>query len=176
MTRFLLAVAILSCAITSIALSTDVPENSSAAQPAPVNAAPVYVKIIWPVDPATPVIERDQPLIESWITKSIDENERQANFRAVTAWVPLDEDPFKTTDMWDGKLDGVHHACMVGADIIERKDGKIKISFGWWDAGGSEATVTLQDEPGSREVVPVIQTKRKHGTPHVAIFIGLPVQ
>ena len=176
MPRFLLVVTILSYALTSIALSTDVPESSSAAQPAPANAGPVYVKIIWPVDPATPGIERDGPVIESWIAKDIVENGRQANFRAVTAWVPLVEDPFETTNLWDGKLDGVHRACMVGADMIERKDGRIKISFGWWGAGGQEATVTLKDEPGSREVVPVIQAKTKHGVPHVAIFIGVPVK
>lgn len=174
MTRFLLVVTILSYTLTSMALSTDVPESSSAAQPARVNAAPIYVKIIWPVDPATPVIKRDQPVIESWIIKSIDEEQCQVNFRAVTAWVPLVEDPLEFTHLWDGKLDGVHRACMVGADMTERKDGRIKITFGGWDPGGAEATVVLQDEPGSREVVPVTQAKTEHGMPHVAIFIGLP--
>ena len=176
MTRFLLAVTILSYALTPFALSTDVLENPSSAQLAPANAAPVYVKIIWPVDPATPVVEGDQPVIESWIAKDIDENGRQATFRAVTAWVPLVEAPFEAMNLWDGRLDGVHRACPVGADMTERKDGRIKITFGGWDPGGAEATLTLKDEPGSREVVPVTQTETKHGVPHVAIFIGLPVQ
>ena len=181
MTRFLLAVTILSCAL---ALAADAPENPSSLKPASANAAPIYVKLLFPDDPAAGatgserpiVIGRVQPVIESWIANGIDENGRQATFRAVTAWVPLVEDPFESTHLWDGKLDGVHCSCMVGADITERKDGWIKISVRGWGPGGEEATVALQDEPGSREVVPVTQAKTKHGTPHVAIFIGVPVQ
>ena len=172
MARFLLAVTVWSYVITPIALSADGPENRTSAPPAPANSAPVYVKIIWPVDPATPVIEKDRPVIESWIAKSI-ENGRQANFRAVTAWVPLVEESFEATTLWDGKLDGIERPCIVGADITERKDGRIKITFRGWTPGGAEATATLKDEPGSRGVVPVTQAKTTHGVPHVAILIGL---
>ena len=175
MTRFLLAVAILSCAITSIALSTDVPENSSAAKPAPANLNPVYVKFILPVDPANAVIVGDQPVVESWIVKSIDENPRQANFRAVSGWVRLDEDPFETTELWNGGLKGVVTTCPFHADITERKDGWIKIDVsGGLD--GDRITVALPDEPGSREVAPMTQAQTKHGMPHVAILIGPQVQ
>ncbi len=170
MTRFLLAVTILSYALIPIALSADVP-----AKPAPASAAPVYVKIIWPFDPAAPVVEGDSHVVESWIDKSIDEDRRQANFRAVNAWVPLVEGPFEVTDLWNGPLDGVT-LCPFGADIIERKDGWIKISFRGWSPGGAEATVTLQDETGSREVVPFTQFKTERGTPHIAIFVGLRVK
>ena len=176
MTRFLLVATILSYTLTLIALAEDVPENPSSAEPAHANLNPVYVKILWPVDPAAPVLEGDRPVIESWIAKSIDEGRRQATFRAVTAWVPLVEDPFETTRLWDGRLDGVNHACIVGADMTERKDGKIKITFRGWNPGGVEATVTIKDEPGSREVAPITQNKTEHGVPHVAIFIGVPVQ
>lgn len=172
MVRFLLAATVWSYVITPIALSADVPENRTSAQPAPANLAPVYVKIIWPDDPATPAIEKDRPVIESWITKSI-ENRDKADFTAVTAWVPLVEGPLEATELWDGKLDGGNPACHVVADVFERKDGLIKISFRGWTPSGAEATLTLKDEPGSREVVPVTQAKKKHGVPHVAIFIGL---
>jgi len=175
MTRFLLAVSVWSYVITSIALSADAPENPTSAHPAPANAAPVYVKIIWPVDPATSVIERDRPVIESWITKSI-ENRGQAKFRAVTGWVPLALGPLDATALWDGKLNGVHRACIVVADITERKDGWITITFRGWGPTGGEATAALKDEPGSREVVPVTEAETRHGMPHVAIFIGLQVK
>lgn len=175
MARFLLAVTVLSYVITSIALSADEPKKGASAQPAPAKLAPIYVKLIWPYDLATPAIEKDRPVIESWITKSI-ENRNEANFRAVTAWVPLAEDPFEGNVLWDGKLDGETSACHVVADVFERKDGLIKISFRGWTPYGSEATVTLKDEPGSREVVPVTQVLMKHGLPQVAIFIGVPVE
>ena len=174
MTRFMLAMTILSCAITPVALVADLPENSSAVEPAQAKAVPIYVKIIWPVDPATPVIERDSPVIESWVAKSIVGNEGHATSRAVTGWVQLVEVPFESTELWDGRLDGVRHTCHAHADISERKDGLITIDV--YEGTGGKTTVTLKDEPGSREVVPVTQVKTKHGVPHVAIFIGLPVQ
>lgn len=175
MTRFLLTVTILSCALIPIALAADPPEIPSSSTPASAKAGSIYVKIIWPVDPATPEIGTDRPVIESWITKSI-EHQHKGNFRAVTGWVPLIEDPFEVTDLWDGKLDGMQLVCEAGADMIERKDGWIKISFLGLTPGVAPSVVTLQDEPGSREVVPVTEAKMKHGMPHVAIFIGLPVQ
>jgi hypothetical protein len=176
MTRFVLAATILSYALTSVALSADAPKNSSSLKPASANAAPVYVKILMPDDPAAPVVEGDSTGVESWIIKSIDEEQRQANFRAVTGWVRLVDEPFEGTPVWrGGTLDGVG-VCPVSADIFERKDGRIKITLQGWTPGGARATVTLQDEPGSREVVPVTQAKTKHGMPHVAIFIGLQVK
>ena len=177
MTRFLLVVTILSCTITSIALSTDVPENSSTAKPVPANLNPVYVKMILPVDRANAVVVGDQPVVESWIVKSIDETPGQANFRAVSGWVRLDEDPdpFETTELWSGGLKGVVTTCHFQGDIIERKDGWIKIDV-YGGLGADRITVVLPDEPGSREVDPMTQALTKHGVLHVAIFIGLPVK
>jgi len=164
MTRLLLAFTVWSYVITPIALSAGGPENRTPALPAPANAPPVYVKIIMPVDPAAPAIEKDRPVIESWISKSI-ENRHKANFRAVTAWVPLvEEEPDEGMILWYG----AGSVCPVSEDITERKDGWIKISFQGWTPFGSQTTVTLKDEPGSREVVAVTQAERKHGVPHVA--------
>ena len=195
MTRFLLPMIILSCALLGVALLAEVPESLNSSTLAPANAGPVYVKIIWTVDPATPtvdpatptvdpatptvdpatptvdpatpVIGTDRPVIESWITKSI-ETQHKGNFRAVTEWVLLVEGPFESTDLWDGKLDGVQLVCESGADVIERKDGWIKIDVG--TGIPVQTIVTLRDEPGSREVVAT-----RGGMTHVAVFIGLPV-
>jgi len=172
MTRLLLAFTVWSYVITPIALSAGGPENRTSAQPAPANLAPVYVKIIWPDDPATPANEKDRPVIESWITKSI-ENRSKAKFRAVTGWVPV---PLDGTELWDGKLDGTTWTCIVYADVFERKDGLIKIRIDGWSPASTGLIAQIIDEPGSREVVPVLEVKNKHGMPHVAIFIGLPVK
>lgn len=185
MTRFLLAVSVWSYVITSIALSADAPENPTSAHPAPANAAPVYVKIIWPDDPAgvvgsdrSIVIGRGQPVVETWIVEGVDEKWCQAKFRALTGWVPLVDKPFEVTDLWNGPLDEMVCPYSFHADICERKDGWIKIHIhGGTPPAGGLITVTLKDEPGSREVAPGpphVRTER--GMPHVAIFIGLPVQ
>ena len=187
----LVCLAGLSYVITSIALPADGPEESASAQPAPANLAPVYVKIIWPDSPrsakrlptessksdgpATPAIEKDRPVVESWITRSI-ENRNKANFKAVTGWVPLALGPLDATELWDGKFDGGHATCIVDADIFERKGDSMKIMFSGWGPGGGETTVALKDEPGSREVVPITKARTKHGVAHVAIFIGLPAK
>jgi hypothetical protein len=176
MTRFVLAATILSCALTSMALSADAPEIPSSLKPASVNLSPVYVKMLLPDDPAAPVVEGDSTVIESWIIKGIDEEQRQANFKAVTGWVRLVNEPFEGTPVWPGgTLDGVG-LCSVDADIFERKDGRIKIEFHGWTPVGPMTQVTLQDEPGSRVVVPVTQAKMKHGVPHIAVFISVPVK
>lgn len=175
MTRIVLAATILSCALTSIALSADERENSTSARPSSANALPIYVKLLLPDDLAAPVVKREQPVVESWIIKSIDEKQRQANYRAVTGWVRLVWGPFEGTPVWPGgMLDGVA-LCGVDADIFERKDGRIKIEFHGWTPGGAMTQVKLEDEPGSRGVFPVPEAKFKHGLPHIAIFVGVPV-
>jgi len=176
MTRFLLAVTILSYMLTPIVLAADVAEAPSSSQPALAKAAPIYVKIFWPVDPVAPVTQNDHRVIESWIFKSI-ENRHKANFRAVTAWVPLVEEPFEHTHLWDGTSGGISGVCDVYADITERKDGWIKIAILGGTPVGGITTVTLKDEPGSREVAPITQAETaKREMPHVAIFIGLAVK
>lgn len=172
MSRFCGAVTVWGYILSPIALFAERPENGALATNASAKLPPVYVKILLPDDPARRVIEKDSPVVESWITKSI-ERRGKALFAAVTTWVPLVEERHEATELWQGKLDGEISACHVVADVAERKDGVIKINFKGWSPFGAEATVTLQDEPGSREVVPVNQAKTKHGVPHIAIFIGL---
>ena len=175
MTRFLLAATIFCFSLAPVAGSAEVPKKAAPQNPMPSKAAPVYVKIIWPVDPAVRAKLKDPPVIESWITKSI-ENPLKAKLVAVTEWVPLVEERFENGQLWDGILDGVHHACIVSADEFERKDGKIKIVFRGWGPGGGDVNVSLNDESGSREVVPVTVAKTKFGMPHVAVFVGPPVK
>ncbi len=174
---FLLSLAVFSYAIAPIARAADDPTKSTPAQPAPTNLAPIYVKIIWPDDPDAPAGEKDRPVIESWITKTIEDknigNRNQSNFRAVTGWMSLALGPLDTTELWDGTLDGKHCTCIVGADVFERKDGLIKVSIEGWAPVETDFMAQMKDEPGSRVVVPVPQAKNKHGVPHVAIFIGL---
>jgi hypothetical protein len=165
MIRFALALIIVGSALALIARSADVPN------PEPPKAAPVYVKIIWPVDTAT-VREQDRPGIESWVAKEV-KNRPEATLTAVTGWVPLVESRYEATTVWDGKVDGLHCACVVSADIVERKGGRIKIVLRGWNPSGDEVTLTLADEPGSREVAPVTKAATKHGIPHVAVFVGV---
>ena len=172
MTRSMLAVTIVCFAFVSVARPTDVSKSATSPKLTPAKAAPLYVKIIWPVDPATPGIEKDRPVVESWIAKNI-KNWLQGGFTAATGWVPLVENRNEATAVWDGKLDGKDYACAVSADITERKDGRIKILLKGWGPDGGEVTVVLDDEPGSREVVPVTDAKTRQGIPYVAIFIGL---
>ncbi len=164
MIRFALVLIIFLAARTPIAWSVD------GLNPEPPKTAPVYVKIIWPVDAAT-VSEQDRTGIESWIAKKV-KNRPSAIFTAVTGWVQLGEERYEATDIWDGKLDGKVCACPVSADIAERKEGRIKIVLRGWDAGGKEITVTLDDEPGSRKVVAVTEAETKQGVPYVAVLVG----
>jgi len=172
MARLFLAVNVWGYILTPIALFADRPENGALATNASAKSAPVYVKILLPDDPALRVVEKKSPVVESWISESI-ESRGKTPFAAVTTWVPLVEEPHETTELWKGKVDGEISACPVVADVVERKDGLIKINFKGWSPFGAEATVTLKDEPGSREVVAVNQAKTKHGVPHIAIFVGL---
>ncbi len=174
MTRIAL-VAVFGFALVQVAQPADAPKNTVPAQPAPAKAAAVYVKIVWPVDPATLVVDKDRPGIESWIVKSVD-GVRKADLAAVTGWVLLEEKRGEATSVWDGKLDESIIACRVSAHLSERKDGKIKIVLSGWGPDGSEVTMVINDEPGSREVTPATEAKTKLGIPHVAIFIGLQVK
>lgn len=163
MTRFVLATTAVYFTFAALA--------GPAGAPALGKVHPVYVKIIWPVDPADPLVNKKGPIVESWIAKSI-KDRPQVSYRAVTAWVPLVELPCEPTDVWDGKVDDTEQVCAVVADIVERKEGKITIVLRGWGPGGGRVAVTLDDEPGSREVAPVTDAKTELGIPHVAIMIG----
>jgi hypothetical protein len=166
MTRFVLATTIFCFTLAAVARPAGAPN------PAPPKAAPVYVKIIWPVDPASPpVVKKNRPVVESWIAKNV-KDRLEVGYMAATAWVPLVGNRDEATAVWDGKVDDKEYACAVSADIIERKDGRIKILFKGWGPDGGEVAVTLDDEPGSREVAPVTDAKTGRGVPQVAIIVA----
>jgi hypothetical protein len=135
----------------------------------------VYVKIIWPTDPATR--DKDRPVVESWIAEQL-KKRGQAKFTAATAWVPLvvkgEEFEFPTR-VWNGSLDGKTWGCPVGGQIAERTDGRIKVRLdGWAPVPGRGVTVSLTDEPGSRTIAAVERIKTEQGPPYVAVLIGPP--
>lgn len=71
-------------------------------------------------------------------------------------------------------LDGKGWGCPVDGHIAERADGRIQVLLRGWDPGGSSVTVSLKDEPGSRKIAAVEETKRNEGLPYVAVLIGPP--
>lgn len=132
----------------------------------------VYVKIIMPTAPADR--EQNHPLVESWIAEDL-KKLGQAKFTAVTGWVPLDLSPFDATDVWDGAL-GKQSYCPVGADIPYRAEGRISVHLSGWNPGGAYATVSLADEPGSREIAAVEQAGKEQGLSYVAVLISPPLE
>ena len=80
----------------------------------------------------------------------------------------------ESTPVWDGKLDGKQCACSVGGDIPERANGRVKVLLQGWGPGGAKVTVSLTDEPGSREIVAVEEAETERGLPYVAVLIGPP--
>ena len=174
MTRlFLASIAI----VSALAL---VPYVVEAQKPPPKKGAlpksnQVYVKIILPIDPATR--DKDRPVVESWIAEQL-KKRGQSKFTAATAWVPLvvkgEEFEFPTR-VWSGGIDGKAWACPVGGQIVERADGRIKVLLdGWAPVPGHGVTVSLTDEPGSREIAAVERFKTEQGLPYVAVLIGPP--
>ncbi len=89
----------------------------------------VYVKIILPIDPATG--DKDRPIVESWIAEEL-KKRGQSKFTAATAWVPLVEKRFESTQVWDGRLDDKRWSCPVDGDIPERANGRIKVLLDGW--------------------------------------------
>ena len=134
----------------------------------------VYVKIIWPTEPANR--DKDRPIVESWIAEHLKKRD-QSKVTAVTAWVPLAVKGEKWTPVWDTALDdGKWWGCPVSGQIVERADGRVKVLLRGWHPGGAEVTVSLTDEPGSREISAVEESKTKHGLPYLAVLIGPPAE
>jgi hypothetical protein len=135
----------------------------------------VYVKIILPIDSATR--DKDRPVVESWIAEQLKKH-GQTKFTAATAWVPVVEKEFESTEVWDGNLGDKQsvYYCPVHGSIAERADGRIKVLVdGWAPVAGWEATVSLKDEPGSREIAAVKRNKKtEEGLPYVAVLICPP--
>jgi hypothetical protein len=171
MTRlFLASIAVVSAlAVVPYAVKGQKPTPEKGALP---KSNQVYVKIILPTDPATR--DKDRPVVESWIAEQL-KKRGQSKFTAVTGWVPLTVKRLESTEVWDGGLDGKAWGCPVAGQITERADGRIKVLLdGWSPAAGRGVTVSLTDEPGSREIAAVERIKTEQGLPYVAVLIGPP--
>ena len=170
MARFFLAsIAVVSAlAVVPYAVKAQKPTPKKGALP---KSNQVYVKIILPTDPATR--DKDRPVVESWIAEQL-KKRGQSKFTAATAWVPLTDKRFETTEVWDGNLRDMNGICPVAGHIVERADGRIKLLLWGWGPGGTKVTVSLKDEPGSREIAAVEQLKDDSGLPYVAVLIGPP--
>ena len=171
MTRLFLAlIAVVSAvAVVPYAVEAQKPTPKKGALPKPNQ---VYVKIILPIDPATR--DKDRPVVESWIAEQL-KKRGQSKFTAATAWVPLADKGEETTRVWDGTLDGKGWGCPTTGRIVERVDGRIKVHLrGWSPAANPGVTVSLTDEPGSREIAAVAWPKTEQGMPYVAVLIGPP--
>jgi hypothetical protein len=131
----------------------------------------VYVKVILPTDPATR--DMDRVGVESWIAEQI-EKRGKSKFTAATAWVPLFEKNEEATRLWNGTLNDKQWACPVAGYIVERADGRIKVRLDGWVPVPYGLTVSLTDEPGSREIAAVGRIKTEQGMPYVVILIGPP--
>jgi len=132
----------------------------------------VYVKIILPTDPVKG--KTNQPVVESWIAEQL-KKQGQSKFTAATEWVPLDANGEESTTVWDGNLDDKGWGCPVGGEIAKRADGRIKVRLdGWAPIPGVGVTVSLTDEPGSREIGAVERGKTDQGLRYVAVLITPP--
>jgi len=171
MTRQLLVLIVSTLILIPYAMKAEEPTPKKAAQP---KFNQVYAKIIMPTDPADR--DKDRPVVESWIAEDL-KKLGQARFTAVTGWVPLDLSPFEATNVWDGKLGDKSH-CPVCADIPDRAEGRIKVLLKGWHPGGAYVTVSLTDEPGSREIAAGehldSETEQRRPFAHVAVLIGPP--
>jgi hypothetical protein len=170
MTRlFLASIAVVSAlAVVPCAMEAQKPTPKKGALP---KSNQVYVKIILPTDPATR--DKDRPVVESWIAEQLKKRGR-SKFTAATGWVPLAGKWDESTPVWDGKLGDKQCYCPVAGDIPERADGGIKVLVDGWSPGYARVTVTLKDEPGSREIAAVEEAKTEQGLPYVAVLIGPP--
>jgi hypothetical protein len=172
MTRFFLA------SIAVVSVLAVVPYDVEAQKDTPKKGAvpkfnQVYVKIILPTDPATR--DKDRPVVESWIAEEL-KKRGQSKFTAATEWVPLSPVKGDIDPVWDGRLDDKEWCCSVLGGVVVRAKSRIKVRiYGWGPGGGVGVTVSLKDEPGSREIAAVEQVKREQELPYVAVLIGPPL-
>lgn len=166
MTRQLLALIVSTLSVVPFAVKAQEPMAKKGALP---KSNQVYVKIIWPTAPAAR--DKDRPVVESWIAEQLKKG-GQTKFTAATGWVLLDSSPRSETMVWDATLDGKRWGCPVGGWIDERADGRIKVVLQGWTVSGVDMTISLKDEPGSREIAAVEKRKVEEGLPYVAVLIG----
>ena len=166
---FLSSIAVVSAlAVVPYAVEAQKPTPKKGALP---KSNQVYVKIILPTDPATRA--KDRPVVESWIAEQL-KKRGQSKFTAATGWVPLAGKWDEATSVWNGRLDNKQCNCPVAGDIPERADGRIKVLLYGWAPFYVGVTVSLKDEPGSREIAAVKKIKTEQGLPYVAVLIGPP--
>ena len=170
MTRFFLALIAVVSALAVVPYAGETQKPTPKKDPLP-QSNQVYVKIIWPTDPAAR--DKDLTVVESRIAEDL-KKLGQAKFTAATAWVPLVEKRLESTEVWDGNLNAKSWGCPVDGEIVERADGSIKVRLRGWSPGYAEVTVSLKDEPGSREIAAVEERKTEQGMPYVAVLIGPP--
>lgn len=177
MTRPLLA------SITVICMLTVAPYAGEAQKPTATNGAlpkfnQVYVKIILPIDPTRR--DKDRLVVETWIAEQL-KKRGQPKLIAATSWVPLVDKrtrfPF-STEVWDGGLEGKSWGCPVDGVIVERADGRVKVVLRGWSPADHRVTISLADEPGSREIVAGeymdLDTEQRRLFAYVAVLIGPP--
>jgi hypothetical protein len=170
--RFLVPIAVVS-ALAVIPYAVDAQKPTAKKGP-PSKSNQVFVKIIWPTEPAT--VDKDRPVVESWIADEL-KKRGQSKFTAATAWVPLAEKGEGSTWVWNATLAGKGVGCPVSGRITERAEGRIKVRLdGWSPALGHEVIVSLTDEPGSREIAAGKPFNAGQGAHYVAAFVGPPVE
>jgi hypothetical protein len=143
-------------------------QTPSANQSTPPRSNQVYVKIILPVDPADH--KPDRPVVESWIAKEI-RKRGQSKFAAATDWVPLGPRGFGGY-VWDGIHDDERWVCSVNGFIKERSKGRAEVVLHGWGPATFAESVSIVDEPGSREIQAVERLETDDGTPYVALLIS----
>lgn len=164
MTRQLLALIVSTLSLVPCVVKGEEPTPQKAPLP---KSNRVYVKIILPTALEAPATDR--PVVESWIAEQI-KKQGETKYTAATAWVPLIDTGDKFEDptlIWPG-------GCRVHAEIVERKAGRIQVFLEGWKPFPTGVTVSLADEPGSRELATAEKAMTKHGVPYVAILIGPP--
>ena len=169
MTRLFLA----SIAVVSALAVVPCDVKAQKAQPNKValpNFNQVYVKIIVPTDLATR--DKDRPVVESWIAEQL-KKRGQSKFTAATGWVPLAVKGEESNMLWNGWLDDEPWGTVAGK-MAERADGRIKLLLYGFGPCRGKVTVSLTDEPGSREIAAVEEGMTKQGPPYVAVLIGPP--
>jgi hypothetical protein len=177
MTRlFMASIAVVSAlAVVPYAVKAQKPPPKKDAMP---KSNQVYVKIILPIDPAKR--DKDLPVVESWIAEQL-KKIGQTKFTAATAWVPLagKGDKFEfPKEVWDGNLKGMQSQCPVLGNIVERADGRVTVRLRGWGPIGDTVTVSLTDDPGSREIAAGEyldpETEQRRPFAYVAVLIGPP--
>lgn len=170
MTRVFLAFLAAISALAVVPCTVGAQKTTPKKVPLPISNQ-VYVKIVLPTDPVAR--DKDRPLVESWIAEQLIKR-GQSKFTAATGWVPLDVKRDESTRVWDGNLDDKFWGCPVSGYIDKQADGRVKVFLDGWVPFPAGVTVSLKDEPGSREIAAVERAKSEQGVPYVAILIGPP--